>query len=120
MYPRFRIATNLTAALSVASSIFLFQGCVSQPAAVDYYMRTKYQISGSDSYVVRPALDVLVLGPGQGCRSATYHGSDLWGRLRSGMGLNIAHNPRTNGEVRQLEANPSTSVTGPSPSPARF
>ena len=104
MHPKPRTATNRTVALSFICIIVLLTGCVSQPTAMDYYMRTKYQIPVLQKEEVRPALDVLVLGGGTGYRSATYHGSDLWGRLRAGMGMGIPDNPRVNKEIRRIKA----------------
>lgn len=104
MHPRSRIATCLAAVL--LGAIVFLTGCVSQPAVVDYYMRSDYRISARDSDIVRPALDVVVLGGGPGYSSASYSGGNLWGRVRSRMGLGIPHNPRVDKEIRRLKSNP--------------
>ena len=85
MYLSLRIPIRIpeTVTVAVVGAIVLLAGCVSQPAAVDYYMRTEYQISARNADPIRPALDVIVLGGGHGYRSASYGGSNLWGRVRS-------------------------------------
>jgi membrane-bound lytic murein transglycosylase D len=106
MYLRLRIRGHLPGNLALFGAIVLLAGCVSQPAAVDYYVRTEYQISAQDAEPIRPTLDVIVLGGGHGYRSASYGGSNLWGRVRSRMALRIAHNPRVDKEIRRLKPNP--------------
>jgi membrane-bound lytic murein transglycosylase D len=104
MHPQSHIATRLIVTLPTV--IVLLVGCASQPAAVDYYMRADYQISARDSDIIRPTLDVVVLGGGIGYRSATYSGGNLWGRVRSRMGLGVKHNARVDKEIRRLKSNP--------------
>lgn len=106
MHLRLHIPARLSGRVTLFGFIVLLAGCVSQPAAVDYYMRTEYQLSARNSDPIRPALDVIVLGGGPGYRSASYGGSNLWARVRSRMGLGIAHNPRVDKEIRHLKSNP--------------
>lgn len=105
MYLRLHTAKSLTTALSVIVAIVLLPGCVSQPTAVSYYMQTSYRLSGSSEDSARPALDAIVVGGGAGYRLATYHGNDLWDRLRSNMDIDVDQNRRIGDELRRLRAN---------------
>jgi hypothetical protein len=55
MCPPLRIVVRLLPILPLVGAIVLLPGCVSQPAAVDYYMRSEYRISVRDPGLVRPA-----------------------------------------------------------------
>ncbi len=100
MLPRLRVAAVL------ATVIVLLAGCTSQPTALDYYMWSDYRNFAGDSGIVRPALDVGVLGGGPGYSAASHRGGNLWGRVRARMGLGIKHNPRVDKEIRWLKSNP--------------
>lgn len=108
MHLPLRIAGTLTTALSGIGTIVLLTGCGSQPATMDYYMRTEYQIIDRAPDIIRAADDVIVLGGELDYTfgPATYSGNNLWDRLRDRMGLVIAHNPRVDKEIRQLKASP--------------
>lgn len=100
MLPRLRVAAVLTAI------IVLLAGCTSQPTVLDYYMWSDYRNPAGDSVIVRPALDVVVLGGSPGYNSARYSGGNLWGRVRARMGLGIKHNPRVDKEIHWLKSDP--------------
>ena len=104
MRTRLLIAPCPTALLT--GVIVLLAGCVSQPTALTNYMQSEYRGSRGESGIVRPALDVVVLGGGPGYSAARYGGGNLWGRIRARMGLGIKHDPRVDKEIRRLKSNP--------------
>jgi membrane-bound lytic murein transglycosylase D len=108
MHSRYRFVILPAVGLGLLGAIVLLASCVPQPTMSDYYLRSEYHVTQPEIEIVGQTPDILVLGHNSSSMGSERHrGRDLWERLRSGMGLGIAHHWRIDRQVRQLASNAS-------------
>lgn len=105
-------ARILLLACAATGPLILLSGCAGQQPRDDSIASSQtFSVSAREYGYVRPAVDVRVIGRGDGTNKSRYRyadagtSDDLWDRVRYGEGLGVTHHERVEQALRGLKRN---------------